>query len=597
MSRSLFGSTATLAAALSLSACGVIKYNVNGREHTLGESSTPTAAAASTPATTTASAKPAAPTADGDEPAPPTTVASGPVQTLLLDNTLTASPRLYDPGKVTVDASVGKVLGTGAIGRVPCSGSDLPSRPIAIIEVKPGAGQAHLAVPGSEAFILKKGDQFWSACDAEMGPPKGGWEPGRYEIYPIARYATDDHYRPRVELWDPSVPAPAAADQVKLSLAGKLAEPRFVEITLPASRRVLRQGLAGDGCTKAAFGDAADLVLTLERPIPGLVIRPLPTATPVTLRRDRTQGERTSRWCNTYSTNNGRRHGEPSFFTASHIGFDNGEEGTINVSVGDDPQHPEGKVTLMIYDTSTAFQPQTLRLVPGAVEVADRQLDRHFPQLDVATIRQPNAASADLAAAIFAAAPKELLVYSKLDLDKDIASSDSTAPDVFPHKDEPLLVVDHGKDQTVVLTADGLFIRVKTSHLLPAPTTAPAPVTTPRPLAKDLRWDSAAALAPASAKPILDGLAAEAKRHESCVERVWAPYGNQLPTISRPAGVDIVYVESAHTRQIREAGDRAVDRACGTSEVVDKARDKARIKLLAEIEKARAKRLAAIKAP
>src|SRR6185295_9706715 len=40
-------------------------------------------------------------------------------------------------------------------------------------------------------------------------------------------------------------------------------------------------------------------------------------------------------------------------------------------------------------------------------------------------------------------------------------------------------------------------------------------------------------------------------------DRAWAPYGRQLPSISRPAGIDVIVYKSARTRQIEDAASAA----------------------------------------
>jgi hypothetical protein len=152
-------------------------------------------------------------------------------------------------------------------------------------------------------------------------------------------------------------------------------------------------------------------------------------------------------------------------------------------------------------------------------------------------------------------------------------------------------VLDVEGTRAEVLTADGLRFHVKTTHLLLAPDGAIAIPTAPRSLGK-LSIGSVISLLPPSAK----GLgAAHEKRlaaREKCIDRVWAPYGRQLPTITRPAGVDIVVVESARSRQIRDAGQAAMDRTCGSDQAIEKQSESARVKMLVEVTKGRASLLA-----
>jgi hypothetical protein len=55
--------------------------------------------------------------------------------------------------------------------------------------------------------------------------------------------------------------------------------------------------------------------------------------------------------------------------------------------------------------------------------------------------------------------------------------------------------------------------------------------------------------------------------------------------------VDIVVYKSAHTKQIEEAGERAMANQCGTDDAFQKKTEAARAKLAIEVEKSRAKLL------
>jgi hypothetical protein len=126
-----------------------------------------------------------------------------------------------------------------------------------------------------------------------------------------------------------------------------------------------------------------------------------------------------------------------------------------------------------------------------------------------------------------------------------------------------------------VLTADG----------------EPAIPAAPRALRK-LEIGQVIGLLPASAAPLAAAHRARLDNRDKCIDRVWAPYSRQLPTITRPAGVDIVVYESPRTKGIRAAGQAAIDRQCGTEEASAKQTEATRVKLLVEVDKARAKLLA-----
>lgn len=75
--------------------------------------------------------------------------------------------------------------------------------------------------------------------------------------------------------------------------------------------------------------------------------------------------------------------------------------------------------------------------------------------------------------------------------------------------------------------------------------------------------------------------------YDACARRVAAPYNRRLPTITRPANVDIIVVTSPQARAIEDARDRAVDRACGTSQEIAKKKNAQYRVLLERVEAGR----------
>jgi hypothetical protein len=567
MSRVLF--------ALPLLACGM-KVNINGKTRTLGgaqpQQQAQSAAPAATPRATQAAVANATPAA-----------ATFAAATIAVTAPLTSTPTIADVNGVALDASFRKTIG----GDSPDCGSVTTSQPIAVIDVKQPAANMNIAVHGAQndGFVVKLGARYWSTCTQTvstvptMGPPKEGWQPGRYEVYPVTRYSpANKQYKLEVSVFDPKNPA-AWSDKVKpVTIEHKLAKPLFVEVSLRADRQLRREGLSGSRCHKATFAFEPDIKLDITRPIPGLVIRPLPTRNPVTLRREHKDKDRDSRYCVTEA----RAQRGPSWRPDSEIRFGDQDEGTYGISIGLPPGATEDKVTLMIFDASTAFDPLTLRTLTGPLDLDHRELAWHFPQLATDDLRIDNYAHAELAAKVFAAAPSEIFVYPKLDLDKDIAHGPT---DVYPKKNEPLLVIEAGEQRTHVLAQDGMHYDVKSTHLLLTPDGAVAPLAAARLLGKQTQ--SVEPLLPPTEKKLIAAGDAMRKQHDDCIDRVAAPYERQLPTIVRPSNVDVVYIETPRTRAIRDAMDRAIDKKCGTRAAYDKKLDAHRAKELAAVEKAR----------
>lgn len=568
---------------LSLAACG-LKVNINGQTHTLGGSKP---AAAPAPTTTTASHTPAPPSSSSSPEAPQPAANYTPAM-IAVHEALTATPMLADVQGVSLNASFRKTIG----GDSPDCGSVTAAKPVAVVDIQQPSPNMHISVHGAgdDGFVVKKGNLFWSTCTEtisqvpEMGPPKEGWQAGRYEIYPVTRQSPNEQgHHIEVAVFDPQTPAPWSAKVRGVKLDHKLAAPMLVEVPVRADRSVRREGIAGYGCTKAAFAFEPDISLLVERPIPGLVIRPLPTKTPVTVRLERK--EKHEKMCP--QSREGSSHG-PSWQPESEIRLANEEEGLFGISVGLPPGATEDKVTLMIYDASTLFDPLAQVALTGPLDLEHHELPYHFPQLALDDLRLDNRAHAELIAKVFAAAPAGAFVYPNIDLDADVARGGNGHD--FPKKNEPLLVISAG-DHVRVLAQDGFEFDVKATHIVLAPEGGPAPLATARPLDKKIELGTLENLDPD--KSLEKNLDAFTKKRDACVDRVAAPYDRQVPTVY--VGNEAITVDDARTRNIRDAEDNAIIRACGSKENWEKQVEATRVKILAQVEKSRASLLATAK--
>jgi hypothetical protein len=544
---------------------------VNGKPRRIGGGSDPEpAATAAAPASQSAAMPAARPLAPG--------------QVIPIDASIGRDPLVVSMN-VVFDTTWSKVFGLGS--NSPNCGMDITSQPIGSFQITKPDSELTVALHGgsNDGFVVRKGDLYWTSCDMTMEPIKDGWQPGRYDIYPLARYGGKEAKPYQIELYRPNAPI-AAGDTQKLVIAGKLDKPMLVEVTLKPNRRKLRAVHAGDSCEKVALPVAPDIALTLERPIPGLTIRPLPTAQPVTLRYEHTKGERTQRYC-VKSRNEYRKRGAPSYTAPSELSFDNDDEGLFNISLGS-ADAEEMKVTLLVYDTSTKLDPMYLRPFGGEQPTLEqRWIGYQMPQLDTDGLGSAeNYEQAQRSAKVFAAVPKQALVYAKLTFDKDLGGGDG-----WPVKNEPLVLLALDGERATVLTADGFKLYAKTSHVVLAPDGPIALPAAPRPLAKADIGRTIAMLSPAQ-KKLGDAHYAQVKNRDACLDRAWEPYRKQLPSYTRPAGVDIVVYKSARTKQIEEAGERAMVSKCGTAEAFTKKTETTRVKLAGEVEKTRAKLLA-----
>lgn len=560
----------------ALAGCTVM---VNGKPRRLGGGPDPEPAAqAAAPA-----AKPAAaemPKTDA-KPLPPG-------QVIAVTDAIGRDPLVVSMDAV-FDTTWSKVFGFNS--RSPDCGLDITSRPIGAFQLAKADGELNVSLVGgsNDGFVVRLGDRYWTSCDSTMAPIEGGWQPGRYEVYPVARYG---HGGKKVipyqlELYRPNAPL-AAVEGQKLVIGGKLEKPILVEVQLAASRRKLREKHAGNGCEKVALSATPDLALTIERPIPGLVIRPLPSTTPVTVRIEKPGDDKRKpeKYCVRGGTSSGNRH-EPSYRTESELHFANGDEGQFGISFGT-PQADDTKVTLLVYDASTKLDEMTVRPFGGENPTLEqRWIGYQMPQLDADELGSPDSyADLEHDARVFAAVPKQALVYAKLTFDKDIGGGDG-----YPVKNEPLVLLGLERERATVLTADGIKLTVKASHVVLAPD---GPIELPKAPRGERKRDIGATiglLGPAQ-KKLGEAHHAQVKKHEACLDRAWEPYRRQLPSYTRPAGVDIVVYKSARTKQIEEAGERAMVKQCGTDDAFQKRTEATRVKLAIEIEKSRVKLLA-----
>jgi len=516
-----------------------------------------------------------------------------PGQVISVDGTIGRDPLVVSMDAV-FDTTWSKVFGFNS--RSPDCGLDITSRPIGSFQLAKADNELNVALVGgsNDGFVVRKGDLYWTSCDTTMEPVKDGWQPGRYDIYPLARYGHGGKKTIpfQLELYRPNAPVSATAPEAqKLVISAKLDKPMLVEVSLKANRRKLRKEHAGDGCEALALSTATDLALTIERPIPGLTIRPLPSATPVTLRLEKPGDDkhRARKYCikprDGYSSSSSKR--EPSYTAPSEVRFDANDEGAFGISFGT-AQNEETKVTLLVYDASTKLDEMTVRPFGGENPTLEqRWIAYQMPQLDadgLGTADQYEEAERD--ARVFAAVPKQALVYAKLTFDKDIGGGDG-----YPVKNEPMVVVGFTNDRATVMTADGMRFQVKTAHLVLAPDGPIALPSAPRGRKKADIGGTIAMLSPGQ-KKLGDAHGAQVKHRDACLDRAWEPYRRQLPTYTRPAGVDIVVYKSAHTKQIEEAGERAMDKQCGSDEAFAKKTEATRAKLAVEVEKNRAKLLA-----
>lgn len=508
---------------------------------------------------------------------------------------LRTAPIVITPGDRPLDQRIG---GTG------CS-AFRTSQPIATIELREAIPKLKIRVDGvtgynsGDGFVLRAGDQEWKACDRTGEMDAGSLPPGRYDVYPAVgcmKYTNDpDPNRPgyynevchesvstKISIYENTTAMPT--DAVRQVALDDLTKPMFVEVALPVGRQATPNEIAGRGCESVAFTLRPDLVLDLPDPRKKVVVRVLPTAKPV---RIRSQVAGHERYCGADERRYKHRGSPnlsdaavPSYASGMDVGLGDEAEGKVALWLGSNDPAETTKVTLMITDATTKFEP--LAGFDGGFPLdtaARRWVGGLFPQFGLATVLAYDERYRKYAtsSALFAAVPTAAFIYAKRDI-----PSENGSPAIA--KGEPLIITELLEDDgsaVRVMTADGLDLVIKANQYELTPPATLAFPTAPRPISADVF-----AMLPPEQEKKGEAYHAKFQKLEQCRDKAWAPYGAQLPTVS--AGFVIASKSPEYVR-IENAGHAAQDKKCGTSEQLEVklAPERAKLQALVDAERAR----------
>lgn len=452
--------------------------------------------------------------------------------------------------------------------------------PSAWIDVKELSASARIGVFGdtlNRGMVVKAADGgVYFTCENVFGAPKAGWPKGKLAIYPIA----DGSSRTPMVTITVDDPLAHESDELtqKITLEHKLEKPMFIKVKVRGQRQVAPAPVSGYGCDGVALGVAPDLLLATMRPIPGLTVRPLAGRADVILRRRTIKdGASGDPFCSDQryaKTNSSMWNARSEVRTP--------DEGSYELYVGAAENQDPGEVTLMLFDDSTTFDPYALAdIAPEAY--GSRWIARAFPQLELRTLSN-GLASAPGVAEVFAKVPAGMFVYTDRNLEADMVQG-GFAPGQVPQKGEPLVMLsplDPKATRVEVVAADGAHFYLKPNYLTTAaPETLNMP-TEPRPLAPTIEIGALYEVLPPSST-VRKSYQQTRESWQKCRDAAWAPYGRQLPSYSRPAGVDVVLVKNAAYNRIEAAGERAMDAKCGNEEKLNKKLEVLRQKALVEV--------------
>lgn len=547
----------------SLAGCGLLRLNMNGKTLIPGRTQPDPSSATATDRVSSnidtdaapASSKAAPPQANvpivaqaksssarAQAPAP----ANLPVLRLAPGRAMVSLP--YGP--IAFSASMYKEFHIDGSGD--CSYGKVSPVPTAYVDSQTltATTRISLVAADSRGFLLRNETGQWHLhCESTLAQPEGGWPKGRIAIHPVSYRSGAPSQGGVLFLDDPQLRVTDRATQT-LTFAQKLAQPRFVTVKVRNARFVGTDKLYGDGCERAAFADVPDLIIKTTRPIPGLTIMPLAAGAEVALRLRDGNATRCPK-----SNAVAPRWAAPSHFQLN-------EEGSYEVFVGGYGNEQPGEVTLMISDLSTKFDDfAPITLPPQAYD--NRWLARAFPQLRFEILKNHESSSLRAVATLFERAPQPLFVYINRALEQDMVKG-GFMPGQVPQLGEPLLVFWPSRekgDPVTVLTADGAQFDVPAEYLTATP---PAQVTLPAaPRALDPHTDIFDLHALADSATLTRFTAIE-DAWKACRGRAWAPFERQLPRISIKSGSRVIEVKNARYHQIEDAGERAMDKACGT---------------------------------
>lgn len=487
--------------------------------------------------------------------------------------TANRNPAHVETAEVNYVSSFHKVFASNDYGP-DCGIAEASDVPSAFVEIGASTPSTAIGVWGRnfKGFVVRTGATYYLSCGNVLAPPKEGWPKGKLEIFPLGNLKQPGN-RFTVTVHDPSAPAHDAATQT-LTFNQKLDKPMFVTVPLRDGRWRMPEVLFRQaGHESETFVAIPDLIVKTTRPIAGLVIRPLAGVDA------RMVWECLLASCN--MSGGSKRDSEPTWRVSSELAL-GGSEAELAVYLGA-PAGATGNVTLMIYDDSTELSPYAPHQAGEPRSVADRELARWFPQLNVSSVSRNDRKGLEARATVFAAAPRAAFVAPSRDLDEAMAKSSYS--NLFPKEGEPLLILAENQDATSVFAADGTLFTVRTKDLGGTPELAKLPGE-PRAWPADMKMDELAGLAPTSSKTAASYYKAVNAR-ERCADRVWEPYRRSMTFVGN------IVIENAAYHRAQDQGNRAINKKCGTQDALAKKQEAARKILHRELEASRPKLLAA----
>ena len=269
------------------------------------------------------------------------------------------------------------------------------------------------------------------------------------------------------------------------------------------------------------------------------------------------------------------------------------ERGTYAIAIGTKGQPTPVTLVVRAPDAEPDFL-ALAKVIPDGLPLAERMIEAHFPELVSEDVWRIDS----LRQKVYATAPRALFVFPAFDLDDSVAQfvprvdrgialqgPMDAGKILYPHKDEPLLVV----DKNHVMAADGSMFQVSWKDLVGAPAGAIWLPETARNAGLSMEY-SFNAKGPDDKANIAKLEKIEAA-YGKCAEKVWAPIENKIEAIKRGAWSE---AREERMQALDRQGRAKESSACGTTRL-EKARETLGKELMASRTKRRTAGLKAIR--
>ncbi len=221
----------------------------------------------------------------------------------------------------------------------------------------------------------------------------------------------------------------------------------------------------------------------------------------------------------------------------------------------------EYDATIALYYWTTPMNPGSLAKVPSEVPIAERNAYYYFPEAPHGHLKDRDT----VRAAVYEAAPRQLFVFPKFDLDEKSAKAFHGGKTVEgPRKDEPLLKV----DKDFYVSADAELFRISADYIVARPLGPPQVPARVR--NNELEIDDAINSAGPEDQAAVAAFTRGRQSFEECKKRIWEDPFRQLSSLRE--GPDSAYardrIHQIESQTAARVGSECASTKLGRSEDV-----------------------------